>query len=313
MPLRHPRHREMGLALLLAAGALLAVAAAVTVIVRDARAPDRATIGWALARGIPTSPADMGWASAESAVHCADGTRLPAWTIEGGTPDGPCLLLIHGWRRSRIDSLRRLPWMLPHVRAAVVPDLRGHGDAPEGPSTLGVQDVEDMLRAMRGAAPSAWVVAGHSLGAAVALRVASTALDHGITVQGVLLLAPYSRISVPLAGRLRSLGLPAEAMSRMAASVIRWRCGRETPVSDAFARIGRARVPIVCVSAEDDHIVPPAAVRDLAREAAPAGCDITVLNDPDASHDTLGTAHPAWASAAADRLLSRPPAAATTS
>jgi len=303
----------MGLAVLLAVGALLALAASVAVIVRDARMPDRATVGWALARGLPSSPAEMGWSSAEGSFQCGDGTMLPLWTVDGGDPDGPALLMVHGWRRSRIDSLRRLPWLLPHVRVAVVPDLRGHGDAPPGPSTLGVQDVDDMLRAIGSHPSSAWVIAGHSLGADIALRVAAAAAERGIPLAGVLLMAPYGRIMVPLTARIRGFGLPAVILARPAAWVIRLLCGSEAATRPALATIGRARVPILLVAGDDDHIVPPAAVRAIAAEGTSASCDVTLMSDPDATHDTLGTGHPSWAGTARALVVSRRRAEATTS
>lgn len=301
----------MGLVALLALGAAAALAAAVYAIVRDARHPSRASVGWALARGLPTCPADAGLDSAEGFVRCPDGTDLPVWTIPGGDPDGPALLLLHGWRRSRIDSLRRLPWLLPHVRLACVMDLRGHGDAPEGPSTLGPADVADACAAVRTQPDVPWIVAGHSLGASIALRAAADLHAAGTRLGGVLLICPYPEIRVPLAGRLAGMGMPSFPVADIAARAIGILCGRESPIDDALRAVGRASLPTVWVACERDAIVPSRVVVEMHARARALGSAATLHVDPDADHDSAGTGHPSWAPEAV-AALTRRPAAATT-
>lgn len=301
----------MGLAALLALGAALALAAAVAAIVRDARHPARASVGWALARGFATRPSEAGMDCTERSVTCADGTALPMWIVQGGAPDGPALLLLHGWRRSRIDSLRRLPWLLPHVRFACVMDLRGHGDAPPGPSTLGTTDVADACAAVRAWPDLPWIVAGHSLGASVALRAAAALHDSGTTIAGALLMCPYSELLVPLSGRLSGMGMPSMPVAALAVRAIRTLCGAETAVGDAIRTIGAAAIPTVWVTCSADAIVPPHAVERLHALARTHGSPAAMLTDAQADHDSVGTGHPAWARDAI-AALTQPQAAATT-
>lgn len=301
----------MGLVALLALGAALTLAAVVTAIVRDARFPARASVGWALARGIATRPADSGMDSTDGSVRCPDGTALPLWTIPGGRPDGPALLLLHGWRRSRIDSLRRLPWLLPHVRFACLMDLRGHGDAPHGPSTLGVADVEDACAAVRAHPDVPWIVAGHSLGASVALRASAALLRAGIRIEGVVLMSPYPDIRVPLSGRLASMGLPGFPVADLAARAIAALSGRETPIGRALEVVAGAAVPTVWVTCADDAIVSPEAVRELHAQALARGGQSTLHIDADADHDSLGTGQPPWGADAIAALTPRQAAATT--
>lgn len=301
----------MGLVALLALGAVLVAIASVAVIVRDARHPARASVGWALARRLPTSPSEAGMEAIEGSVRCDDGTILPSWTIRGGNPNGPSVLLLHGWRRSRIDSLRRLPWVLPHVRCAVVMDLRGHGDSPRGPSTLGQADIRDACAALRSDPHAPWIVAGHSLGASVAFRASADACQSGIRIQGVLLICPYGSISVPLSGRLASMGVPAPALAACAARTIGLICGREPHARDALAVLGDSHVPTVWVTCGSDSIVPASEVERLHALATSLGSPALLCADRDADHDSVGTGHPAWAPDAI-RALIRPMEAATT-
>jgi pimeloyl-ACP methyl ester carboxylesterase len=301
----------MGLVALLALGALLVATASVAVIVHDARHPARASVGWALARRLPTNPSEAGMEAIEGSVPCDDGTALPMWTVRGGNPSGPSLLLLHGWRRSRIDSLRRLPWLLPHVREAVVMDLRGHGDAPRGPATLGPADIRDACAALRTATGVPWIVAGHSLGAAVAMRAAAEACRSGIRVQGVLLVCPYPHIAVPLSGRLSSMGMPAFPLAQCAARVLSLACGREPSARNALGVLGASAVPTVWVACASDAIVPASEVERLHAQATSLGSPALLCTDSDADHDSAGTGHPAWAPDAI-RALTQPTAAATT-
>lgn len=301
----------MGLAALLALGAALALAGVVTAIVRDARHPSRASVGWALARGLPTRPSEAGMEASEGTVTCADGTALPLWTVTGGSPHGPALLLLHGWRRSRIDSLRRLPWILPHVRFAYVMDLRGHGDAPDGPSTLGPADVDDACAAVRTQPNVPWIVAGHSLGASIALRAAAHLHAAGTRIEGVLLLCPYPEIAVPLRGRLASMGMPAFPVAGIAARAIGILCGQESRFDDAVRTLGQASLPTVWVTCDADAIVPSQVVREMHSRARALGSPATLHIDRDADHDSVGTGHPSWAAGAA-AALTRRTAAATT-
>jgi pimeloyl-ACP methyl ester carboxylesterase len=300
----------MGLLALLALGLALTLAAAVAAVVRDARHPARASVGWALARGLPTRPSDIGLDCTEGSVTCTDGTELPMWTIPGSRPEGPALLLLHGWRRSRIDSLRRLQWILPHVRYACLMDFRGHGDAPRAASTLGSADVADACAAVQAHSDAPWIVAGHSMGAAVAVRAAATLRLSGTHICGALLMCPYPDLTVPLAGRLASVGMPPFPVAPLAASAIGMLCGPETPVAHAIHAIGSSALPTVWVTCAEDRIVPPDAVRALCSQAKSLGSPATLLVDTDADHDSLGTDHPRWA-AEAIAALTRPPAAAT--
>jgi len=301
----------MGLLALLGLGLAITLAAAVVAVVRDARHPARASVGWALARGLPTQPSDAGLDFTEDSVTCVDGVRLPVWTVRGSRPDGPALLLLHGWRRSRIDSLRRLQWLLPHVRYACLMDFRGHGDAPRSPSTLGASDVADACAAVRARPESPWILAGHSMGASVAIRATAELQLSGAHVTGALLMCPYPSLTVPLTGRLASMGMPPFPVAPLAASAIGMLCGREPPIARAMETIGSSALPTVWVTCAEDGIVSPDAVRTLYEQARSLGSPATLIVDTDADHDSVGTGHPKWASDAL-AALTRQPAAATT-
>jgi pimeloyl-ACP methyl ester carboxylesterase len=108
--------------------------------------------------------------------------RLPV--IEQGTPDGVPVVLIHGLgdsARSFEPILDRLP---ASVRALAV-TLRGHGDAPRPRGGYDLRRMAaDVRAAMEECGIASAVVAGHSMGAVVATRLA---LDAPERVAGLVL------------------------------------------------------------------------------------------------------------------------------
>lgn len=133
-------------------------------------------------------------------VRIEGGARVP-YARSGGRSGLPTIL-VHGltdsWR-SFEGVMARLPGHLP----VLAPTLRGHGDAgrPAGPydlpalagELLGLLDALAIERAM---------VVGHSMGAAVALRLAA---DHPDRVAGLGLLGGFATLDGnPMAEDLRA-------------------------------------------------------------------------------------------------------------
>ena len=112
-----------------------------------------------------------------------------------GPPDGVPVLLVHGNGSSSAfwePLIRRLPATL----RVVAPDLRGYGDTETAPvdATRGLTDFADDVAALLNlpelfAAGARPLVAGHSLGGGVAMRLL---VDHPTRVAGLLLEAPVS-------------------------------------------------------------------------------------------------------------------------
>ncbi|MSQ89822.1 MAG: alpha/beta fold hydrolase [Phycisphaerales bacterium] len=278
----------MGLALLFLIGGITAATAFIIGIVIDARHPSRATTGWALARGIPIDPAAMGLeASAE-----LWGRQQSAWRVRGkACESGIVTIIVHGWRRSRIDSLRRIrPWLDASESVWLI-DLAGHGDSPAGPSSLGTSDVADLVAlaneilaqgAQSAGTPSRILLVGHSLGASIALRAAARITPASLG--GVVAFAPYESLAEPLRNRLAARALPAQPFASIAAAGLHAICGSESSTTEAMTTLTAAGVPLLVVAARQDGVVSLAHVRAMCMRA---GVEITV--DDTAQHDDLGT------------------------
>jgi pimeloyl-ACP methyl ester carboxylesterase len=254
-----------GFAGLLALGAGVAWALYALGAWRDAVRPPRRTLGWALAQGLPADPGDLGCAFEDASVP-TDGSVVPCWWIAGNGGAGtPIVVVLHGHGRSRWDSLRRAsPW-IERAALVVLPDLRGHGDAP-GRGTLGRREPADVVRVLAEAEARVpghpVILVGHSLGAVVAIHAAALRARAGAPVAEVHAFGPYDRVATPFAARLRARGLPARPVVGAVLALVDALDGLETPTHASATAIGPTR--LVVWADERDPVSPASDARSIA-------------------------------------------------
>jgi pimeloyl-ACP methyl ester carboxylesterase len=278
-----------GLALLLLVALAIFVAWGAFVIAWDAMHPPRKGFAWALATGRPGSPDALDLKAEETTLPGLDGVPCPAWRVQGAGGDrAPVLLMLHGWGRSRWDSLARLQPLLPIVREAWLPDLPAHGEHDGHRSWVGVREPDAALAMLSEIAArntgAPIVLMGHSLGAGVAIRAAARA--HGLPVAGVIALAPYRDLASPIPGRMRLQGLPAQPFTALSLLLLRAAGCMDRPLEiDAAAM----QTPLLVIACEGDLVSP---VGDAERIAA-ACARSTLLVLPGDRHDEPGQGDPA--------------------
>jgi pimeloyl-ACP methyl ester carboxylesterase len=274
-----------GMAVLLGTAGLLVSALYFAGLWRDALRPERRTMGWALARGFPSHPDDLGAASELRTVRCG-GTDVPAWFVTGGDPSSNhAVVILHGHGRSRWDSLRRAAAWLPRAALVVLPDLRGHGECT-GRSSLGrreAADVAALVAEIERAHPGIRItLAGHSMGAVVAIRTAALREAAGTPLAGVVAWGPYETTRIPLEARLAARGVPRAPFSTIALRIIDALDGPDEPLSAAARRL--THTPLAVHADATDAISPPAGARAIA-QAAPHG---TFTESHGTAHADLG-------------------------
>jgi pimeloyl-ACP methyl ester carboxylesterase len=243
--------------------------------------PERKTVGWALGRGLPAEPAHWGVPSREWNLEFR-GARCPVFELGEQDPAAPTALVLHGFARSRYDSLARAGALLSVAPRVLLPDLPGHGDAQGRGTRLGT-DEEDFAAAVLEAAGTTGPLyfAGHSLGATIAIRAASLpALAP--RVKGVLALAPYESLRTPLAARMELRAMPTGLLLAPTLRLLALRGIRERSTIEAAARLS-CRFAVVAGSWDP---VTPLAEADRIARAAPNGRLWTV---PGARHDDFHT------------------------
>lgn len=278
----------LALAPLLLLGLVLAVSAGAVYVVRQLTRPPRRTYSYALARNWPADPgvlsADLGGpASFESWTARLGGSggtgggpiELPVWDVPGLNPNGPLVVISHGWGESRLHGLWRLEAYRGVASRVVIWDMPGHGEAPRNSiCTLGVHEPQRLIELVaflrEHDADRPVLLVGSSLGAGISIA-AATVLNR---VVGVVAEAPYRLAPTPATNVMRFAGYPFRATLPLAFIWLTARLGRGRFGSlRAFDRLDSARVlsvPLLVLHGEHDAVSPPADGRAIA-EAAPGG------------------------------------------
>lgn len=276
-----------GLAALLGTGTAIAGALYLAGLWRDVTRPPRRALGWALGQGLAASPDDLGLAHEERTLELP-GARMPCWWIAGrGDDPREVVILLHGHGRSRWDSLRRAgPWAA-RASLLVLPDLRGHGEAP-GRSALARREAGDVAllvaEVLRERPDARITLAGHSLGAVVAIHAAARCEAAGAPVHRVVAWGPYDRVRTPFEARLRLRGLPVRPFSGLVLRLLHRADGPETATHEAASRL---RATALLVSADEEDAVSPATDARAIADACP-GARLEVTRG--VAHADLGTA-----------------------
>ena len=214
--------------------------------------PPRRATGWALAHGEPSSPADKDVPFEEWMLDRPDGARLCVWDIPGEDPEAPCLILLHGWSRSKLTWLVRLQWWRARSRRILILDLRGHGDSTPDGATMGDIDAADVEALIDRVAEECVVLVGRSLGSAIAINAAARAASSlpGV-VRGVIAVAPYQHLSRSIAARLIQRQIPVTPVVSIAMAILRMRGVHSKPTTIIAARI---QAPLLVIHGSKDPI-----------------------------------------------------------
>lgn len=271
-PYTAPMDRLIGLAILFGAALLLLAVVLTAVLIRSLLAPPPRRLAWAMVRGLPSTPAEAGLDGTEWWVDLPGGARLPVFDVRGD-PAAPlrCAVLLHGWAASRLDVLAGLePWRA-RARRLILPDLRGHGEARGGRTTLSVQEPDDVRRLLEVLGEPA-ILVGWSMGAVVALRAASG--PGSPDVRGVIALAPFDRLEQAVTRRLRREGWPAQPFAWLAAGALR--LVRRWPAATRRAT-GPVACPALVLAGAHDPIVTVDEVRSIGTALGPRArvCTVT--------------------------------------
>lgn len=133
-------------------------------------------------------------------VTAADGAELGYRYFPARRADAPLVILIHGsgWHGGGYQWLAREIAAGGDV-AVAVPDLRGHGPAPQRRGDVAYigqleDDIAGLAKALRKPG-QALILAGHSSGGGLVVRFAGG--RHGSMIDGAILLSPYLRYDAP--------------------------------------------------------------------------------------------------------------------
>ncbi len=197
------------------------------------------------ARGLTTTPADAGLDFVDVHFNAEDSERLHGWWVPG-QDNQATLLWFHGNAGNLSNRVELLELFHDELGVGVFMfDYRGYGRSEGQPSEAGLYaDARAALEATQMHAevqPDEIVVVGQSLGAAVAVELAST-----YSVRGVVLEAAFT--SIPDMARHHYPFLPVWPLLKTS--------------FDSEARISNIDAPLLMIHGADDDIVP----FDMGRE-----------------------------------------------
>lgn len=167
----------------------------------------------------------------------SDGVTLNAWLISPAA-DSPMVLWFHGNAGNIGDRVENARLLYDRGLALCMVDYRGYGKSEGSPSEKGVyldgQAAYDYL-ASRGVAPDKLIIFGRSLGAAVAVFVASRNECAGVVLESAMTnMADMARVHYPIIPGLGSL----------------------KNKFNSIGRIASLRSPILFIHGDEDEIVP---------------------------------------------------------
>jgi pimeloyl-ACP methyl ester carboxylesterase len=284
----------------------LCVAGVITLAIvwRALTHPRRRTYAVAVARNQPGSPDELDVPrDYDEWTLAVRGVDLHAWSVRGDRPDGPVVVVTHGWGNSRIGGLARTPTLAREASWVVLWDQRGHGDT-RGASTLGIHAQIDLLaiiEQVRATLPECdrhgLVLMGWSMGAGIALGTAAAmvrdpSFDCG-PLRGVITESPYIDPKTPARAVISALGLPATWTLPIVLRGIALRYGMNPFTASGnnfgFDRLGEAEalgeVPLLVLHGDADTISPIEDGRAIA--AATHHAELTEIAG--AGHNDLWT------------------------
>ena len=223
----------------------------------------------------------------EHRIKTSDGEELGAWFLDG-RDDLPSVLVLHGNKGSRRNSLGRAEIFTSAGCAVLMISLRAHGDSSGDYHDVGFSAQQDVLAAVnylevrRPGRPV--VVMGTSMGAAAAI-FASGALSH--RVQGYILESPYQDLKTAAWNRTDTYLPPV--LSHVAYLSLRAVGPFFLPNLDEISPLKAisgipSDVPVLILAGDADRLARPAGAQALYRQVATHG---RLVLFPGAEHHNL--------------------------
>lgn len=247
--------------------------------------PPRRTYAWALAKNIPGDPGECDEPYAfETFELRAESTEIECWRVKGQNPDGPIVVMTHGWGSSKQGGLKRLAGVIPEASEVILWDLPGHGESA-GACRLGTSEHRVLCALIESISSEQRIVLfGWSMGAGICLRAASELADRA-NIVSVICEAPYIYAITPARNVIALRGFPTRFNLPPAFALLGIFFGIG-PRWDRFARDEIAKqlgVPVVVLHGKQDPVCPSSDGERIAQAARNGRCELIA----EAGHNNL--------------------------
>lgn len=207
-------------------------------------------------------------------LRTGDGEDIGAWFVEG-VPDAPSVLLLHGNRGSRANSLVQAEFLASAGYAVLMISLRAHGDSSGEYNDVGLGARNDVIAAVdfleRRRPGRPVIIMGVSLGSAAAVFASA---ELGRRVNGYILESPYRDLKTAVWNRTATYLPPVFA--QFAYVGLRAVGPAFVPDLDAISPLRAidgipADVPVLILAGEADTLARPEEARALLGRVASHG------------------------------------------
>lgn len=264
--------------------------------------PPRLTYGVAVARGLPVSPAEAGYAFSEHTLalaqtsHGAPDTTL-AWLVKGelsADEKAPIFVVTHGWGESRHASALYLPLLTKLSAYVLLYDTRGHGESSPRSCDVGTTEIDDLLKIIEqipsilpveaSGARHPIILMGASMGGGISIAAAarSQTQKDGKPIVGVICDGAYRRGMEPIDGHFRRRKYPVWLYHLPVGLYLTFRFTND----QQFDRARHARqlqCPLLMLHGIEDEICPYSAAQEICAAAPRA----TLISFENSGHLTL--------------------------
>jgi len=225
-----------------------------------------------------------------------DGMRLAGWYVpaaSGAGPEGPTVVLSHGWNDNKSGMLDVLPVFHDRYNLVLF-DFRNHGQSADGQITQGIREQDDLaavidwLVAEKG--PETIVLWGRSMGGHAAVNVAS----DDARVDGLILDSTHSRVQVPMSNRIGLAGYPFGEVGYVAVAFGAWlRTGVNVLADDPITAIDDlGSRPVLLIHPGNDDTIPLSDAEELRDAAVEGGVHARLEVCADSGHSGPSEACP---------------------
>lgn len=237
--------------------------------------PPRKTYASALARDLPTSPAEIGMTFVEQTFTFSDNTQTPVWRIEGDGPADTAMIVTHGFGDSRYGALTWLSAIKQVAGLIIVYDARAHGESTARRAGITATERDDLIELIEGLdLPPRVVLFGYSMGAVISISAAGALPEHlRSRVVGVIADGPYRKPMEPVIGHLRQSRYPAYPMVWLVDAHIWFWLNKYTPF-DRAQQAAAMTCPLLVLHGTADTICKYTSAQEIAA-ATPHGELIT--------------------------------------
>ena len=204
------------------------------------------------------------------AVVARDNVNLSAWWLQPSTPNGSCVVVLHGIADSRVSTVGFAPMFLDQGYAVLLPDSRAHGASEGRFVTYGLLEKYDVIawaNWMKRAGCRNLYGLGESLAASILIEAAVQPVFAAIVAE-----SPYADLRETAEYRVRQkLRMPAFVASPAAKIAVSsamlyasWVHGLNFGQVSPIRSIAHAASPILLIHGLKDLQTPPSNSERLA-------------------------------------------------